>query len=53
MLDALAYLFVEFVLNVAFYGIGWVMLRLLTLGAYPPRNKAHKILSPPAASLSS
>ncbi len=40
MLDALAELIVQFVAKFLFtvlYGIGWIMLKIITLGHYPPR----------------
>ncbi|MBI1907652.1 MAG: hypothetical protein HYS20_15650 [Rhodocyclales bacterium] len=40
MLDALvefvARIVVEFVFHTVFHGIGWVMLKAVTLGRYPP-----------------
>jgi len=43
MLDLLARLFVEFVLTWVFYWPGWAVLRLLTLGRYPPRQREHNV----------
>jgi len=46
MLDALLEIvvrfLVEFVFYTVLYGIGWVMLKTITLGRYPPpRDKKH------------
>lgn len=42
MLDALFEVVVRFVVEVVFYtvlyAIGWVMLKVITLGRYPPRR---------------
>ena len=44
MLEALAELVarfvVEFLFYTVFYGIGWVMLKTVTLGRYPPSQPA-------------
>lgn len=41
MLDALfeliAKFLIEFVFNTVLYGVGWVMLKVVTFGRYPPR----------------
>jgi len=45
MLDALlelaARFLVEFLFYTALYGVGWIMLKAITLGRYPP-SRPHK-----------
>jgi hypothetical protein len=41
MLDFLAYLFGELLLTGVFYWPGWLVLRLLSLGRYPPPQGKH------------
>ncbi|MCB1888978.1 MAG: hypothetical protein KDH20_15320 [Rhodocyclaceae bacterium] len=59
MLDAIfefiAKVFLEFVFYMLLYGIGWVMLRTLTLGHYPPpppaRHNEELVAAFPVASI--
>ena len=39
--DILLYFFVEILLGLIFYWPGWLMLRILTLGHYPPSQEAQ------------
>ncbi|MCL2523310.1 MAG: hypothetical protein FWF20_06275 [Betaproteobacteria bacterium] len=41
MLEILARLLIEFILTWVFYWPGWAVLRVLTLGRYPPRQREH------------
>ncbi len=37
----IGYLFVDFLFNIVFYYTGWLILKLVTLGRYPPKPEPY------------